>query len=128
MATGARICRDPGAISQLPITHRQWRTRAGGSLRGRGVLSASRPRPLRIWRTWTAIAKPIAGSSLETSESGLWAPVDVDTGDLAPRAFGALLDVLEPATDGQGCFHALWEGWGWVDRTGVRTPADGELR
>jgi hypothetical protein len=41
-------------------------------------------------------------------------------GNLAPAALRALLDVLAPATGGQDCFHALWEGWGWIDDSAVR--------
>jgi hypothetical protein len=45
---------------------------------------------------------------------------DVRVGSLAPPALSALIDVLAPATGEQDCFHALWEGWGWVDGLGVR--------
>jgi hypothetical protein len=57
--------------------------------------------------------------AIVTTPSGRWEEGDVRVGDLAPAALGALLDVLAPATGGQDCFHALWEGWGWVDGTGV---------
>ncbi len=42
-----------------------------------------------------------------------------DLGDLAPAALEALLGVLAPVTGSQDCFHALWEGWGWVHGRGV---------
>ena len=44
---------------------------------------------------------------------------DGRVGSLAPPALSALLGVLAPVTGGQDCFHALWEGWGWVDGSGV---------
>jgi hypothetical protein len=67
---------------------------------------------------WKAIATPAAGSPLATSKSGPSDEVDVWRGSLDPEALGVLLDVLEPFTGGQECFHALWEGWGW-DGAGV---------
>jgi hypothetical protein len=63
------------------------------------------PHPLMQWAAITA---------------GHWDGGDVLVGNLAPVALGPLLDVLAPATGDQDCFHALWEGWGWVDGTGVR--------
>jgi hypothetical protein len=78
---------------------------------------------------WTAIATPAVGSTLPTSQSGLWDQVDVRVGTLVPETLGVLLDVLGPATGGQDCFHALWQGWGWVDGTGIvvlRASRDGE--
>lgn len=41
-------------------------------------------------------------------------------GHLAPAALQALIDVLAPVTSGQDCFHALWEGWGWIDDAEAR--------
>jgi hypothetical protein len=78
---------------------------------------------------WTAIATPAVGSTLPTSQSGMWDQVDVRVGTLVPETLGVLLDVLGPATGGQDCFHALWQGWGWVDGTGIvvlRASRDGE--
>ena len=78
---------------------------------------------------WTAIAHPAAGSTLSRSQSGLWDQVEVRVGTLVPETLGVLLDVLEPVTGGQDCFHALWEGWGWVDGAGMavlRASTDGE--
>jgi hypothetical protein len=68
---------------------------------------------------WAAIATPTAGAEVATGSSGLWDDGDVQVGSLAPSALRALIDVLAPATGGQDCFHALWEGWGWVDGSGV---------
>jgi hypothetical protein len=68
---------------------------------------------------WAAIATPTAGAEVATGSSGLWDDGDVQVGSLAPPALRALIDVLAPATGGQDCFHALWEGWGWVDGSGV---------
>jgi hypothetical protein len=78
---------------------------------------------------WAAIATPVAGSTLSTSPSGLWDQVEVSVGTLVPETLGVLLDVLEPVTGGQDCFHALWDGWGWVDGAGatlVRAGTDGD--
>ncbi|GAA4472155.1 hypothetical protein GCM10023170_091600 [Phytohabitans houttuyneae] len=53
---------------------------------------------------------------------------DVRVGSLAPAALATLLDVLAPATGDQECYHALWEGWGWVDGGGVAAWAVDEER
>jgi hypothetical protein len=50
----------------------------------------------------------------------------VQIGNLVPEAVRVLLDVLAPATGAQDCFHALWEGWGWVDGRGVKVFAAGD--
>jgi hypothetical protein len=68
---------------------------------------------------WAAITTPAAGAAVAAA-SGRWDDGDVRVGSLAPSALGALIDVLAPATGGHDCFHALWEGWGWVDGFGVR--------
>ncbi|MBE1564170.1 hypothetical protein [Nonomuraea africana] len=68
---------------------------------------------------WAAVVTPAAGAAVVAGPSGIWEDGDVRVGDLAPAALGALIDVLEPATGEQDCFHALWEGWGWVDGSGV---------
>jgi hypothetical protein len=68
---------------------------------------------------WAAITTPTAGAEVASSPSGRWDDGVVRVGDLAPSALSALLDVLAPVTGGQDCFHALWEGWGWVDGSGV---------
>jgi hypothetical protein len=64
---------------------------------------------------WAAIATPTAEAQVATAASGRWAGGDVQVGCLAPVALSALIDVLAIATGGQDCFHALWDGWGWVD-------------
>jgi hypothetical protein len=64
---------------------------------------------------WDAIVRP-AGRSRAVA---VWDDGDVAVGSLAPDALAALLDVLAPFTGGQDCYHALWEGWGWVDGSGV---------
>jgi len=69
---------------------------------------------------WAAIATPTAEATVATAPSGLWTDGDVQVGRLVPSALSALIDVLAPATGGQDCFHALWEGWGWVDGAGVK--------
>lgn len=69
---------------------------------------------------WAAITTPNAEAEGATAPSSRWDDGDVQVGSLAPSAFGALIDVLAPATGGQDCFHAVWEGWGWVDGTGVK--------
>ncbi|GAA2663921.1 hypothetical protein [Nonomuraea recticatena] len=62
---------------------------------------------------WAAVASPARGAAT-------WDEGDVRVGNLAPAALAALIDVLAPVTGEQDCFHALWEGWGWVDGRGVR--------
>lgn len=61
---------------------------------------------------WHAITRPAGGGPA-------WDDGDPAVGSLIPPALAALLDVLAPATGDQDCFHALWEGWGWVDGSGV---------
>ena len=67
---------------------------------------------------WAAIANPTDEAAAKAS-SGRWDVGDVRVGSLAPPVLSALIDVLAPATGGEDCFHALWEGWGWVDGSGV---------
>lgn len=69
---------------------------------------------------WAAITTPTAEAEVATVRSGRWDGGHVRVGNLAPSALGALIDVLAPATGGQDCLHALWEGWGWVGGAGVR--------
>lgn len=95
------------------------------------VEAADRIAPSRTWadvcrstgRTahalmqWTAIAGVVerleAGSWQRSSEIPEFAP---SIGTLVPQARDLLLEVLarftEPAED---CFHAMWEGYGWLD-------------
>ncbi|MEU4545613.1 hypothetical protein [Nonomuraea dietziae] len=61
---------------------------------------------------WAAVSSPASGTAG-------WDEGDVRVGGLAPAALAALIDVLEPFTGAQDCFHALWEGWGWVDGSGL---------
>src|SRR5688572_20960625 len=72
---------------------------------------------------WTAITTPAANSPLATSGPGPSDRVDVWRGSLAPEALGVLLDVLDPFTGGQECFHALWDGWGWDSAGGAFASA-----
>jgi hypothetical protein len=68
---------------------------------------------------WNAIT----GSPAVTDSAGEWRGGDPRPGSLAPSALVALIDVLAPAAVGQDCFHALWEGWGWVDaRASMHLP------
>jgi hypothetical protein len=66
---------------------------------------------------WDAIAKP-AGRSAAPWDDG-----DAAVGSLAPDALAALVEALAPFTGDQDCYHALWEGWGWVDGSGVTVVA-----
>lgn len=77
---------------------------------------------------WAAIATPTAEADVAAGQirSGRWDDGDVRMGSLAPAALSALIDVLAPATGGQDCFHALWEGWGWVDGSGVMVSSSGD--
>jgi hypothetical protein len=58
---------------------------------------------------WTAIAPEHS-----------WTGGTPRVGHLEPAALRALTGVLTPATGGQECFHALWDGWGWIDGAGWR--------
>lgn len=69
------------------------------------------PHALMQWRSITAAP---AGSGLPLSSDGLWDEVTVQEGTLQPAALARLLDVLTPSTGDQECFHALWEGYGWL--------------
>ena len=69
---------------------------------------------------WAAIATPTAEAEVATAPSGLWDDGDAWVGNLDPPTLRALIDVLAPVTGEQDCFHALWEGWGWVDGHGVQ--------
>ena len=75
---------------------------------------------------WAAIATPTTESDVATSPSGLWDDGDVRVGSLATSAFSVLVDVLAPSTGSQDCFHALWEGWGWIDGSGVKALTVGD--
>jgi hypothetical protein len=70
---------------------------------------------------WSAVTNPTAAAMVARAPFGRpWQDGEVQVGGLAPAALSALIDVLGPATRGQDCFHALWEGWGWVDGSGVK--------
>jgi hypothetical protein len=55
-------------------------------------------------------------STTTTSE---WAGEEPETGNLPPAELGDLVDVLTGFTAQDDCFHAVWEGWGWLDGRGV---------
>jgi hypothetical protein len=63
---------------------------------------------------WAAIVSPTRASDR------VWHDGNVEVGCLSLPALGALIDVLAPVTREQDCLHALWEGWGWIDGSGVR--------
>jgi len=69
---------------------------------------------------WAAITTPAAEAEVATVASGRWDDGDVRVGNLVPPTLRTLIDVLAPVTGEQDCFHALWEGWGWVDGHGVQ--------
>ena len=55
--------------------------------------------------------------STTTSE---WQGKQPDVGNLPAPVLTTLLDVLARSTDPAGdCYHALWEGFGWIDGRGV---------
>lgn len=54
------------------------------------------------------------------SPADRWAGGEPQVGNLAPAALRALIDVLDPSTGSQDCFHALWDGWGWIDDAELR--------
>ena len=55
-------------------------------------------------------------ASTTTSE---WTGAEPEMGNLPPPALTALLDVLARYTPDDDCYHAVWEGWGWLDGRGV---------
>jgi len=57
--------------------------------------------------------------AIRQGDDGPWDDGTPDVGNLDPATLATLLDVLAPATGDQQCFHALWDGWGWVDGGGV---------
>ncbi len=50
----------------------------------------------------------------------LWPGREPETGNLAPDVLGPLCDLLATHTADPGrCLFCLWDGWGWVDGSGV---------
>lgn len=62
-------------------------------------------------------------AAISAGDDGTWDDGTPTEGDLDPATLTTLLDVLAPATGDQDCFHALWDGWGWVDGRGVAVLA-----
>ncbi|MCO7218292.1 hypothetical protein [Klenkia sp. PcliD-1-E] len=63
---------------------------------------------------WRSITSPNPERDLSLSSEGLWDEVTVQEGTLQPAPLARLLDVLAPFTGDQECYHALWEGYGWL--------------
>lgn len=63
---------------------------------------------------WHAISTPEPGVSLPLTPEGRWSEVDTNPGNLGAEALATLLEVLTPFTGPQDCYHALWEGYGWL--------------
>ncbi len=50
-----------------------------------------------------------------------WQGREPDEGNLAPTTLAALLHVLSRFTaTGMDCYHAVWEGWSWLNAGQVR--------
>ncbi len=77
---------------------------------------------------WAAIATPTAEAEIATAPTRRWDDGDVRVGTLPPYPLGTLIDLLASATGEQDCFHALWEGWGWVNGAGVKEFSFGSDR
>jgi hypothetical protein len=60
------------------------------------------PHPLAQWH------------SVARGDAATWDDGTPQEGNLDPAALTVLLDVLAPVTGDQDCFHALWDGWGWL--------------
>jgi hypothetical protein len=60
------------------------------------------PHPLMQWH------------AVQRGDHETWDDGAPDLGNLDPAALAVLVDVLAPATGEQECFHALWDGWGWI--------------
>ena len=54
--------------------------------------------------------------STTTSE---WPGQEPEVGNLPAPTLASLLDVLARHTAEDECFHAVWDGWGWLDGGGV---------
>ncbi len=53
-------------------------------------------------------------------KGSVWPGGDPETGNLAPEVLGSLCELLAKHTgDPAHCFFCLWDGWGWVDGSGV---------
>jgi hypothetical protein len=97
-ATWTDVC---ARLGRTPHALMQWRSIA--RVRQVEVVEGRWPRRRRYLTT--------------TSE---WAGQEPREGNLPPAQLVALLDVLERHTDpAADCFHAVWEGWGWLDGGGV---------
>jgi hypothetical protein len=93
----AEVCR---RLGRTPHALMQWHSVAG--VRQHHVVEGRWPRR----RRWTT----------STSE---WEGLEPEVGNLPAPVLATLLDVLGRATGGGECYHALWEGHGWLDGTGV---------
>jgi hypothetical protein len=50
-------------------------------------------------------------------ECSEWPGSEPRIGDVPPETLARVLDVLAGFTDGDAdCFHAMWDGWGWLHR------------
>jgi hypothetical protein len=61
--------------------------------------------------------------SIKQGAEGPWEDGEPFEGNLDPATLATLLDVLAPATGDQDCFHALWDGWGWLHPGAVAVVA-----
>lgn len=95
----AEVCR---RLGRTPHPLMQWRSVAG--VRQHDVVEGRWPRRRRY-----------------TTSTSEWAGLEPDEGNLPAPVLADLLEVLAGFTDaGVDCYHALWEGWGWLDGRGVR--------
>jgi hypothetical protein len=71
---------------------------------------------------WHAIrAAPLAGAQTGVSR---WPGSDPVVGNLAPGVLARVLEVLVGSTlDPGDCYHAVWDGWGWLHGGGATSFA-----
>ncbi len=69
---------------------------------------------------WQAISTaPRTGGQTRASS---WPGRAPEVGNAPPAVLAAMLEVLAGFTvDPAGCYHAVWDGWGWLDGGGVTT-------
>lgn len=78
--------------------------------------------PLMQWHTISTA--PQADTATGASS---WPGSDPEVGNLPPGVLADVLEILAGCTVDPGdCYHAVWDGWGWLHGGGARFHADHE--